>query len=361
MNTDDLARQLPAPAERDLPAARKQILKEHLMTELRRADAQPGQPAQPGRTAQAAQPGTTRPRTRRPRRRTVLVAGAVLTAAAVAAATVVGTRAAHHGPPAPNTAPTAPAAPPATAAQLLAKIAAAAARQPAPVVRDSDFTYIRSMGAGTVVSVSNGHETSYMEKVHERQIWLPVANVCATGLLIEQGERTPISPFPVVNGKVDRDPPKGTPQPNFTCPSEGHLGDTTYRLLQSIPTQQDALLAYLKAGKKWTNDDPPTEIGDLIREAIVPPALAAALYRLAATLPGATLVPHVTNAAGRAGIGILWTSKTAKQVYKNEWIFDKTTLQYIGGRDYDPVTGKLTGESAILQEGFTAKAGQLPK
>ena len=28
------------------------------------------------------------------------------------------------------------------------------------------------------------------------------------GLLIEQGERTPISPFPVVNGKVDRDPPK---------------------------------------------------------------------------------------------------------------------------------------------------------
>ena len=36
-----------------------------------------------------------------------------------------------------------------------------------------------------------------MEKPHERQIWLPVANICTTGLLIEDGERTPISPFPV--------------------------------------------------------------------------------------------------------------------------------------------------------------------
>ena len=347
MNLDDMARRLPA--ERDLPAARKQILKEHLMTELRRADSQPGQTGQPG-------PHGTKPRTRRPRRRTVLVAGAVLTAAAVAiaTATAVGT---HASPPAPKAAQ--PAAP-ATAAQLLARIATAAARQPAPVVRDSDFTYIRSMVAYEVDSISNGHETTSMAKLHERQIWLPVANVCATGLLIEQGERTPISPFPVVNGKVDRHPPKGTPMPDFTCPSEGHLGDTTYRLLQSIPTQPDALLAYLKAGKKWTNDDPPTEIGDLIRETIMPPALAAALYRLAATLPGATLVPHATNVAGRAGIGIMWTSKTARQVYKNEWIFDKTTLRFIGERTYDPKTGRVTGESAITRQAFTAKAGQLP-
>src|SRR6185312_4206900 len=113
MNHDDMARLLPA--DRDLPAARKQILKEHLMTELRRADSQPGTH-----------------RTKRPRR-TVLVAGAVLTAAAVAIA---------------------------TAAQLLAKIADAAARQPAPVVRDSDFTYIRSEVAYEVDSISNGHETS---------------------------------------------------------------------------------------------------------------------------------------------------------------------------------------------------------
>jgi hypothetical protein len=93
----------------------------------------------------------------------------------------------------------------------------------------------------------------------------------------------------------------------------------------------------------------------------VPPALAAALYRLAATLPGATLVPRAANATGRAGIGIMWTSKTARQVYQNEWIFDRTTLQFIGEKTFDPATGKLTGESAILQQAFTAKAGQLPR
>ena len=350
MNLDDMARRLPA--ERDLPAARKQILKEHLMTELRQADPSRGR----ARAKRRPKPRRRRRQGEHRRPGTVLVAGAVLAAAAVAIATAaaVGT---HTSPPAPKAAQPAP---PATAAQLLARIATAAARQPAAVVRDSDFTYIRSEVAYEVDSISNGRETTSMEKLHERQIWLPVANVCATGLLIEQGERTPISPFPVVNGRVDRHPPKGTPMPDFTCPSRGHLGDTTYRLLQSIPIQRDALLAYLEAGKKWTNDDPPTEIGDLIRETIMPPALAAALYRLAATLPGATLVPHAANVAGRAGIGIMWTSRTARQVYKNEWIFDPGTLRFIGEKTFDPKTGKLTGESAIIRQAFTAKAGQLP-
>ncbi len=105
---------------------------------------------------------------------------------------------------------------------------------------------------------------------------------------------------------------------------------------------------------------PATEIGDMIREAIVPPALAAALYRLAATLPGATLVPNATSATGRPGIGIMWTGKPAKQVYRNEWIFGKTTLQFIGEKTYDPGTGKLTGESTVVQRAFVARAGQVP-
>ena len=54
MNHDDMARLLPA--DRDLPAARKQILKEHLMTEVRLA-------------GQTGQTGTNRTRPRRRRRR----------------------------------------------------------------------------------------------------------------------------------------------------------------------------------------------------------------------------------------------------------------------------------------------------
>ena len=336
MNHDgeDLARLLPAPTGRDLPAGRKQILKEHLMTELRRLDPPTPHPA-------------SKRRTRRPK---VLITAAGL--AVVVAAAVVGANAlSAHPKPAAHPSATAPV----TTAELLAKIANAAARQPAPAVRDSQFMYIRSEVAFTNYTIADGHESSTMAKLHERQVWLPVANLCVSGLLIEDGWRTPLSPFPVVNGKVDRSIPVGSPQPDFTCPTEGHLGDATYRLLQSLPTEPAALLDYLKAGKKWTNDGPVTEIGDLIRETIVPPALAAALYRVAALLPGATLVPDATNAVGQHGIAIAWTSRAGS----TEWIFDKTTLQYIGERDYDS-NGQLNGESAILQRAFTDRAGQLP-
>jgi hypothetical protein len=347
-----LARLLPVPAGRDLPAGRQQILKEHLMTEIRRTDA-------------TSRPPASDHRRKRPRSQAA-VAGAGVLAVALTAAVVIGANA-LSSPAKPAAPPSGPAmgGTPTTAAELLAKIANVAAGQPSPTVRDSEFMYIRSAVAYTEDTIVNGRETSTMEKLHERQIWLPVANMCVTGLLIADGSRTPLSPFPVVNGKVDRSaagraPQSNLPQPNFTCPSEGRLGDATYRLLQSLPTSPTALLNYLKAGKKWTNDDPATEIGDLIREAIIPPAVAAALYRVAALLPGATLVPDATNATGKHGIGIAWTSTDAQREYRTEWIFDTTTLQYIGERDYNVKTGVVNGESAILQRAFVDKAGQLP-
>jgi hypothetical protein len=158
-----------------------------------------------------------------------------------------------------------------------------------------------------------------------------------------------------VNGKVDRSASGGLAL-NFSCPSEGHQGDATYRLMQSMPTNPQDLLTYLEAGKKWTNDGPAQEIGDLIREAIVPPALMAALYRTAELLPGATLVPDAVNAVGRHGAAIAWDTGD----YRTEWIFDKSTLQYIGERDLDVKTGVVNGESAITQSAFVSRAGQLP-
>ena len=345
----ELARLLPVPAARDLPAGRQHVLKEHLMTELHRMDP------------------TERPLASGQRRKRsyglAAAAGAGVLAVAVAATAIVAghTTSAH-----PKSSPqfNGPGSAGSPTAVLLARIADAAASQPAPTVRDSQFMYIRSEVAYEVDAIVNGHETSTMEKLHERQVWLPVANMCVTGLLREGGSSTPLSPFPVVNGKVEY-PTSGQPSnsgliPNFACPSEGHLGEATYRLLQSLPTSSDALLNYLKAGKKYTNDDPATEIGDLIREAIIPPAVAAALYRVAALLPGAVVVPDATNAVGQHGIGISWAGTGAAHDYRTEWIFNKTTLQYIGERDYNAKTGVVNGESAILQRAFVNKAGQLP-
>jgi hypothetical protein len=342
----ELARLLPVPAARDLPAGRQQILREHLMSELHQMEPK-NRPHSAGHR-------------RKRRYGLVAVAGAGVLAVAAAATVLVSghTPPTHPGPSLKTSGPVTAGG---SAVVLLARIADAAASQPSPTVRNSQFMYIRSEVAYEEDTIVDGHETTTMEKPHERQVWLPVANICVTGLLREGGSSTPLSPFPVVNGKVQ--PPSSAnseAQLAITCPAEGHLGDASYRLLQSLPTNPNALLNYLKAGKKWTNDDPVTEIGDLIKEAIIPPAAAAALYRVAAHLPGAVVVPDTTNAVGQHGIGIAWASTDAAHKYRTEWIFNKTTLQYIGERDYNLKTGAVNGESAILQRAFVNKAGELP-
>ena len=346
----ELASMLPAPAPRQLPAQRAQALREHLLTEFGNAR----------RTAATAPPRrlTRRPARRagrRPSRAALAGACAVATAAAVGAYALVA-GAGRQGGASP------------AAATLLAKIANAAEHQPAPRVRDSEFMYIRSEVA--FATYTNGSPTPKMDKLHERQVWLPVANVCVTGLLIEEGQRTLLSAYPVVNGKVDRTPPSPAPAVNgkiaasplsVVC-GKGGLNGPTYRLLQSLPTDPRTLLNLIYADTRGEGQavgpdgEAFTTIGDMIRETIVPPRTAAALYRAAALIPGVTLVGHVTNAAGQPGIAIAFTGSQSRY----EWIFDPATLQFIGERDYDTVAHAVTGDTAILDEAFVARAGQLP-
>jgi hypothetical protein len=331
----ELARLLPVPAARDLPAGRQRILQEHLMTEIHQMEPK------------------SRPRAagRRGKHRYGLVAVAVSTAlAAAVAATVLIT---GQGAPARPTATPTPTTTE-TAAVLLAKIADAAASQPAPTVRNSQFMYIRSEESDQAG-----------QKPYERQVWLPVANICVTGMLKEGGSTQLLSPFLI---KVNPDGSEKVEYPskpsdwnnyNFRCPSEGHLGDTSYRLLQSLPTNPAALLNYLKEQKKYTNDDPLQEIFDTLTENIVPPAVAAAFYRVAAQLPGATLVPDATNAAGQHGIGITWPSPNPRADHY-ELIFDKATLENIGEEQFNPKNGEVNFEIAPVQRAFVDKAGELP-
>jgi hypothetical protein len=318
----DLAQLLPAEPAPDLPADRLQILKERLLVEYRLAA------------------GNRRPTPRRRPRRPLLAAvgaGAVLAAvAATALALVLST---GHAPASP------------AAVELLAKVADVAARQPAPPVSNSEFMYIKSEIAFAVYN--NGSQTPTMVPLHERQIWLPAANVCDYGLLIEQGQRTSLAPSP------------GGPSFSVAC-GQGNLGNPTYRLLQSLPTDPRALLYSIDAYVQTTGEGQAlgvdgevfVTIGDLIRETIVPPSTAAALYRAAALIPGVTLIRHVTNVEGQPGIAIAWTNSQDRY----EWIFDPATLQYVGERDYDMSTGKpvVTGNAAVLRRAFVGRAGQLP-
>jgi hypothetical protein len=328
MNADDprrrdmaeLARLLPAPAERDLPAGRQHTLKEHLMSELRLA----------------ASPPAGRPATRRRRKPAIVIAtaGAAALAAALILALLPG-----------NTAGASPAA-----ARLLAKIATTAARQPSPPVRDSQFWYIKSWVAyqGCMVQAQPSSATGssgtkmkcVLEKPHQRQIWLSVSNLCVTGLLREDGQHTPLAE-------------------NTNCPDRGHMNAPTYRFLQSLPTDPHALLGLIEremSGQLPRPEEAFTTIGDLLREAIAPPRISAALYRAAALIPGVTVVANATDAIGRHGVAVAMTFRGVR----SEWIFSKQTLRYLGERDINTANGATIGEAAVLQRAFVDHAGQIP-
>jgi hypothetical protein len=320
MNADDprrgdvaeLARLLPAPAERDLPAGRQHTLKEHLISELRLA----------------ASPAAGRPATRC--RRMPAIAIAATGAAALAAALALALLSA-------NTSGASPAA-----VRLLAKIATTAARQPAPPVRDSQFWYIKSWVANQVCNGGSGNNC-VLVKPHERQSWQSVSNQCVTGLLREYGQDIPLK---------------------FTtnylhCPYRGGVHDPTYRFLQSLPTDPHALLSLIEQqmqGQLPRPEEAFTTIGDLLGEAIAPPQVSAALYRAAALIPGVTVVANATDAIGRHGVAVAYTFRGIR----TEWIFSKHTLRYLGERDINTANGTTTGEAAVLQRAFVNHAGQIP-
>jgi hypothetical protein len=316
----ELARLLPAPAERDLPAGRQHTLKEHLISELRLA----------------ASPPAGRPTTRRRRRPAIVLAAAG--AAALAAALVLALLPANT-----------PGASPA-AVRLLAKIATAAARQPAPQVRNSQFWYIKSwvayQGCKQVLGNNGVLGKPYdcvMEKPHERQIWLSVSNLCLTGLLREHGQNISLADA-------------GNRQ---HCPDRGGVHDPTYRFLQSLPTDPHALLSLIEQQMQGGLPRPEEAfitIGDLLREAIAPPRVSAALYQAAALIPGVTVVADATDAIGRHGDAVVMTIEGARF----EWIFSKQTLRYLGERDINIAHGSTIGEAAVLRRAFVNRAGQIP-
>jgi hypothetical protein len=314
----DLARMLPVPAERDLPAGRLPIIKEHLMTELR--------------TDQPAAHRAARPQ--RPRRTAWKVAGAGLLAAAAAAASVIGLTS-HSGSTGGHI----------TAARLLSEIAAVAARAPAQEVTDNQFMYIK-----TEVATGVPYGQPVTAKPHLRQAWIPVADLCGPGLAIENGKRFSISDKPTSDMVANH--------VHFKCPYQGTLNDPSYRLLQSLPTGPRALLNLIYKDTAGAGQSPDQEafttIGDLLRESIAPPEVSAALFRAAALIPGVTVTPHAVDAAGRPGVAVSFTFNGEQ----SEWIFDKQTLQMLGELDF--VGGTLTSTSAIMTRGFVDHPGQVP-
>ncbi|MEU1465551.1 hypothetical protein ABZ467_33825 [Streptomyces sp. NPDC005727] len=93
------------------------------------------------------------------------------------------------------------------------------------------------------------------------------------------------------------------------------------------------------------------------------PQTTAFLYRVAARIPGTTVVPDAVDAAGRHGVAITLDGQAED---RQEWIFDKSTYAFLGFRDVtreDTAIGKagsVLQTTAVLERAVVDRVGEEP-
>lgn len=135
-------------------------------------------------------------------------------------------------------------------------------------------------------------------------------------------------------------PGQSTPPPLSHCELAIPQGQklpavASYAGLRALPASPGALLAYIHAhvrARQFFDKDTGARltwdaIVEILRDDVpVPPKLAAAIFRAAATLPGTVVLQHVVDAADRPGIAV------AMQEFglSTELIFDPHTYRFTG-------------------------------
>ena len=322
MNRAELTRLLPPPGDPELAADRHRLLKDAFLQQI------------------------TEPRGERSRRRLAVLAAPV--AAAVLVAAIVGGMLLNRRTSGEATALTSPivavAAGDATGAgPLLERMALVAGQKPRVTLADDEYVYIRSrvawlVFAGDVDSGPQqaGVDAQVLDEVHSREVWLPVSRG-GEGLAREDGETFGLSGGPPNSRYAD------------------------------LPTDPAALLEQVYADTRGQGNSPDGAafdfLGEALRESLLPPQVAAAIYRAAAKIPGVVLVADSVDAEGRHGVAVARTDEFGE---RSEWIFNASTFEYLGERSYlvrDTRTGKagmLTATTAVLQRGVVHRKGELP-
>ncbi|MFD6231449.1 CU044_5270 family protein [Streptomyces sp. NPDC060232] len=329
---------LPLPfAERELPAGRHQFHKERLMAQIHE-DLRAGQGDAGPAPARAA-----RPRNPFLRQAILIPVGAFALAGALAAGflTYVDRGAADGtgstiatGPAMTTRIGTADAR---GTAQLLDRISlAAASAGPGVQVRPDQFIYIGSKTADTYVKIVDDKSSLVSQELHMRHTWNSPDG--RKGWLIEPGATGP--------GGVTLDRPEEegkAVQPSLNAPSHDYLA--------GLPTDPDVLLKRIYEETRGMGRSPDqqafTTIGDLLRGTYAPAELTAALYRTAAKIPGVVTVDDAVDAAGRHGIAVARLDEETGR--REEWIFDRETLVFLGERVVQ-VRGS-SGEDGLIKEG----------
>ena len=281
----DLAQQLSVPAERDLATDRHLLLKEHLMAEI-----------------QAAHPGFRPVRWPSVRRGTLALAAGFAVLAITVTASVLGTaiRSGGAGGGGPFGSGVSTVSLPRAAQDRVGRGSGTRAASRVQAL------YVRGL-----------RHPDGRGKLHRKQVWTlglePVRRAD------DPGERTDVELGMCLRAR------------SAQLPDLGSLtAYPTYKLLTLLPTRPGPLLARIKEANKagHPNLRVMLTISNILINSIPPRKLTAALYRVAATMPGLHVVQHATDPHGRPGFGITFSS-TGTRI---EWIFNAKTLTLTGER-----------------------------
>ncbi|MEV4702306.1 CU044_5270 family protein [Actinoplanes sp. NPDC049316] len=329
---------LQPPPSADLPPGRHELHKRHLMALIDDA------------------PGTAPARARRPfllRPVFALPALVLIVAAAVGVAVTRTGDGSHRAGPA-LTEPAQFADPragtPRGLTELADRMALVAATRDTGGPPAGGWVYIRSKTAEVYLSGDTG-TAGPAARVTNRQTWRSLDG--RRGWLEQTGTGED-------DGGLSLD---SAEPPSLTWPS--------YDLLTSLPTDPDALLARIRAetrdAGRTAGTGPDTEafetVGDLLLESYPPAGLYPALYRVAASIPGALVVDDSVDAAGRHGIAL---ARVDERDIRTELIFDKRDYTFLGERrvrttDADGIkAGTVTFSLAVLDRSLVGAMKQVP-
>lgn len=247
------------------------------------------------------------------------------------------------------------AAPPAQyngASATLDRIATAAMSRDVTPVKDSQLVYVETLLRENLGALGGPVRLSAL---HKDERW----TVQSRGPMTREG-------WEVQTGKDAIMPGELLP---FVAASPVYAGPDhpTYEWLASLPTDPETLRAelYAQAGSwgDWSDDETVfRNIGSLLGSTIMPPATASALYKVSEKIPGVHVVPDAVDAVGRHGIGI--TRKDPGATTRDEWIFSRSSLAYLGSRHYIVGPGRtsetLYGVDAVMRRGVVDHRGETP-
>jgi hypothetical protein len=279
----------------------------------------------------------------------VRVAAGLTVAAAAAALVITQLAPGDHGGRKSGAGPHASASPrPSTLAGALGSLSLVADRQPLePPPGPGQFEYTAESSLNwidTYNAPSTSYNVSYTER---RQIWI---GADGSGRIVETYSNPQLGSAKDRAGWIAAGRPSLVVAPTDSTFGRGQLSDGPPDLNQ-LPADPAKLMALLQARKIEGGPNGPAEdfvqIGDMLREDYVRPALRAAIFAVAERIPGVRLLGTMTDQVGRSGIGLAFVHAWPAQgeVGKSVLIFDPQTSKMIAEETL--VTYTKTGKTVL--------------